>query len=318
MKLKGEEYIPVRTAFEVILNWDKEKREETGENWFVRKENGEYVDRRPRVEKLYNYLKGLPQRSWKAKDRVAERKNWDDVNSFVDYLLDVKEKSKNGGIPEEMTVKIDEDNYLPFETTLCAFHSFDFSFEREEANEIIKNVLDRLLLHERRSHGGHMAYLSSLGEDVSDIENPFPDEREPEYHRGSDAPSFIELDKVGKSERELERKIPPRLSDQQKFILAKLAGGGKGGVPERYFDWITNLSYNVAEEFGNSQDKTLTERHRASFSRSLRKLKERGLIRTVVDRGRKNVVLTEKGLQVSSEIKRRVEDGRYSLEFKTL
>jgi len=354
MKLKGEEYIPVKSAFEAVLDWDKEKREKTGSSWFVRKENEEYVDRRPKVEELYEYLKGLPERSWRSRKATAEE-DWK-VELYDRYI-------EEGDIPKEMTVKITDDNHLPLETTLCAFVTFH-SFKREEANEIVKNVLDRLNLHERRSFGrkyelGKQRELAKEidTDDEENWKNPIPDKRDPQYHRDSDEPDFIELEKVGKSEQELKRKIPPRLSDQQKFILARLSQEGTGDVPERYFDWITSLSYDVAEEFGSghkdrvfdrevqhqinkqesssgaktaakitgllledtkSQNKVLTRKHRASFSRSLKKLKERGLIRTVVDKNRKNVVLTEKGLQAAFEIKRRLEDGRYSLEFETL
>ena len=170
--------------------------------------------------------------------------------------------------------------------------------------------------------------------------------------------------------------LPPRLSDQQKFILADVTYGG--------FEWsyISHLSWDVAEEFGEgSKDRILdpeeerkssqeafefaerltddpeqaefiatthmqmansslpdeailTETHRASFSRSLKRLEDRELLerkmvkQTVVDGERKRVedifssrnslvVLTDDGKGAAEKIKQRVDDGRYGLDFET-
>jgi hypothetical protein len=170
--------------------------------------------------------------------------------------------------------------------------------------------------------------------------------------------------------------IPPRLSDQQKFILADASSGD--------FQWghIASLSWDVAEEFGEGSkdrildpdeerkssedafeyaeqltddpekaeflatthmqmsnsslpdDPILTETHRASFSRSLKRLEDRELLerkmvkQTTVDGERKQVedtfssrnsvvVLTDEGTEAAEEIKQRVDDGRYGLNFET-
>lgn len=150
-----------------------------------------------------------------------------------------------------------------------------------------------------------------------------------------------------------------RLSKQQKFILVRLLQEGVGGIPERYSDAISFLSWDVAEEFNRGhrdrifdrkiqleifkqksdwsavnimemmlraesmQDRTLTKKHRTSFSRSLRRLRERGLVYLGIGSigdapKRKTIWLTEEGLEVAKELKRRAEDGRYNLEFETL
>lgn len=137
--------------------------------------------------------------------------------------------------------------------------------------------------------------------------------------------------------------IPPRLSDRQQFILACLADGKLSA---------TALSYRVARGFGGIHDRqqsleeaepamaqlmrailpsldnseVLTATHRASFSRSVRRLSERELVNRLyraykLERGdnpnMSTVEPTEQGEAVGREIQRRHADGRYSLSFDT-
>ena len=148
--------------------------------------------------------------------------------------------------------------------------------------------------------------------------------------------------------------LPPRLSDQQRFILARISESTTGKHP------MTRLSWAVAEEFddgdriadrqenaieiaeesgdpgeaslllstifdGFEKRRVLTEEHRKSFSRSIRRLADRELLTRYVyaasesrDPNTKWVEPTDEGRAAGEEIRRRHDDGRYSIRFDTL
>lgn len=131
--------------------------------------------------------------------------------------------------------------------------------------------------------------------------------------------------------------LPPRLSEQQKFILSHLANNG-GSMS------ITPLSRALAKEIETNDNENQVPRirhrdtsrtgirashytksevvgynHSSSFARSLNRLENRELISSDEDNGiRQTVMLTGKGEAVGEEILRRCSDGRYNLDFNTI
>lgn len=300
MKLTAEEYCVLRDAIRGVLDADERMRRKENKSWFVRPDgDGNFKDNRRDAEELYEYVRGIPERSKSAK--ISKMRVSESAKEVARELLE-------GKMPPQMSMKMDDDTWYILETTLCGFVSC-LRFERDEANKTAKKLLDRVLLHHRRSYGAQKAYWTRRGFEVSN-DNPVPDKRDQKYHRPPDEPSFVSLDKVG--EKEGGREIPPRLSDQQKFILAKLLETTRKDL----------LSRAVAYEFegdGNRWDSwKLSKSHSASFSRALSRLEERGLVVVTLHVSPPSASLTDKGREVAREIKRRAEDGRYNLEFKTL
>lgn len=152
--------------------------------------------------------------------------------------------------------------------------------------------------------------------------------------------------------------VPPRLSDQQKFILAYLAEQGSPSWPTTRVSWavarefegrVTDRKENMADGGASpalagiimrslEKQEVLTPEHRSSFSRAVSRLEDRGLIwkrrRTVereyleadltrVKESRESeqsvrLGLTEEGEAAADAILQRVGDGRYALSFETL
>lgn len=132
--------------------------------------------------------------------------------------------------------------------------------------------------------------------------------------------------------------LSPRLGDQQAFILAWLVmqpnERPSHSRPRHRSDG--QLSWAVALEFDgydgerilpadraeatyHRKDEILSDAHRASLSRSLGRLEERGLIeRSAMYYHPRRIELTTDGRRVGREVLRRHRDGRYSLEFNTL
>lgn len=119
--------------------------------------------------------------------------------------------------------------------------------------------------------------------------------------------------------------VPPRLSNQQKFILAIV--GTKDAMA------MVELDRRWKDETG---EKHLSESDRASMARSLRRLSDRGLIlrypvsKTDSDQqvglpsqmipegvSTRWIIPTTDGREVSQELERRIKDSRYNLSFST-
>ena len=125
--------------------------------------------------------------------------------------------------------------------------------------------------------------------------------------------------------------LPPRLSDRQRFILALLVAepaalSYRGSDPK-----LRSVSIRVADEFDEWKPRRLgsgenvTENHSSTFSRSVARLEERGLLRRHrTERRRREtertdtVTLIDAGQEAGEEILRRVRDGRFSDSFATL
>lgn len=165
--------------------------------------------------------------------------------------------------------------------------------------------------------------------------------------------------------------LPPRISNQQMFILAwsrdlmtrreireighpipvvdvsfeaakefDQNGSRKGKIPtpdelkERIAEGIDEgnelkvyLNQKTLDEGRHLHDRPpkphLTAVHSSSFSRSLNRLEDRGLVDSYLGRGRHEpkrtgIRLTDEGREVADEILRRHRDGRYTLSFDTL
>lgn len=132
--------------------------------------------------------------------------------------------------------------------------------------------------------------------------------------------------------------IPPRLSDQQQFILAYIATRDSRG----FRTTPTGVSRQLAAEFDDDGDRIgqrlrrstrhrLTNSHSSSFSRSVDRLEERELVdgvggsyprktpySTFGHRQPDTLRLTDAGRDAADEILRRHRDGRYSLAFDTI
>lgn len=128
--------------------------------------------------------------------------------------------------------------------------------------------------------------------------------------------------------------IPSRISETQKFILIH--------VSRRRYTSVKWLTRYVVSEFNDTRfpptavGAQITDSDRASVSRSLRRLEERGLVLRLsrprngdalqlglpvnVVPGKAHtraVVASHRGRRIGEELRRRVEDGRYSIEFST-
>jgi len=306
MKLTSQEYIALTDAIEKVLEWDRELRREEGKSWFIKEKDGEYRDYRPEAKEIYEYIKGIPERSFRSKLSQIDT-NWEALKDLVEDK-----------IPKQMTIKVSRENYYVLEITICAFVTFH-RFKEDEYQEAIEEVLDRLNLHFRRSYGSLKSYMAKQGYDTEELGNPEKDLRKRKYHVDPEESSFEEIWKINKEKE--ENKLPPRLSKQQKFILAKLS---KKNSKREY----NKLSYNVAIEFnegkqkkieiGKSDELKLTDSHNASISNSINSLEERELVKKTDDGNSKVIELTKKGKTAGKEIIRRANDNRYSLEFNTI
>lgn len=117
-------------------------------------------------------------------------------------------------------------------------------------------------------------------------------------------------------------KLPSRLSDRQRFVLVSLRRHD-GRMYHR------RLARNTAEEFdgftdrqGRRPGRRMTDNHSSTFARSLDRLEDRELIKTLRKpprfSRREYVRLTDEGAEGAAELDRRVRDGRYALAFDTL
>lgn len=129
--------------------------------------------------------------------------------------------------------------------------------------------------------------------------------------------------------------VPPRLSEIQKFVLIQ--------VSRRRYSSVKWLTKCVVSEFTETRfpptavGAQVTDSDRASVSRSLRRLEERGLllrlsraqngdalqlglpVSMVPERTHTRAVVTSPlGQRVGEELYRRVEDGRFGLDFSTV
>ena len=97
---------------------------------------------------------------------------------------------------------------------------------------------------------------------------------------------------------------------------------------------VANL-LNMLATSRSHKEKVLWGSHSQSVSRAVKRLEERGLVHRLYEdiktenttyripkepgnQKTRKITLTDKGREVAQEIKCRVEDGRYSLEFETL
>ncbi|KXB06042.1 hypothetical protein AKJ51_04325 [candidate division MSBL1 archaeon SCGC-AAA382A20] len=156
---------------------------------------------------------------------------------------------------------------------------------------------------------------------------------------------FVEILPIGKRVNALSLKIAREFNGEygdrmnnRKEKLEELVDRAKEGNNETDVEEdITNVLGAFFHEGGRHKNKVLTSKHRASFSRSLKRLEDKGLIERVYDTKfdsdkdnaryikkeendckTQRAILTERGREVAREVKRRVEDDRYSLEFETL
>lgn len=128
--------------------------------------------------------------------------------------------------------------------------------------------------------------------------------------------------------------LPGNLSDQQLFVLALLATQHDPDE-EQPVKWrYRYLSRKAAWEFDDDGTRVqeldsypwerLTDDHAASFSRTIKRLEERGYVERDRYGGARDeaqtedVVLTDRGLRAGRESIRRHQDGRYSLSFDKL
>lgn len=121
---------------------------------------------------------------------------------------------------------------------------------------------------------------------------------------------------------DIERKTEAEILDEQ---AEQLANAETSEEKQRLYE-----KFNERNEFrralnsrpirGRVYDERMTDEHRSTHSRTLRRLDERGLLdRERSSRGHTTaVMLTDEGREVGGEILRQHADGRYSLAFDTL